>query len=122
MWLRWRNVMRNLHMIPWELATLAELLDIYIYVYEPECESPDVLLKEIKERIAALPDNIYTINNPRGAGRHSIVNANHRERVVELKSEGKSMRQIAFETNLSVGTVHKLIHEHRLISSNSDNA
>lgn len=114
--------MRNLHMIPWELATLAELLDIYIYVYEPECESPDALLKEIKEHIAALPDNIYTINNPRGAGRHSTVTANQIERVRDLKKEDKSIRQIAFETGLSVGTVHKLIHEHRLISSNSDNA
>ena len=112
MWLRWRIAMRNLHMVPWELATLAELLDIYIYVYEPDCMSTEDLLAEVKERIADIPDNNYTAKNPRGAGRHPSISDSQREKVKILRSEGKSIRQIVRETGLSNGSVHKLIHEH----------
>lgn len=105
--------MRKIHMIPWEMAELLQLLKRYSRIYYPDNDSYiNATIKEIENRIAEEPGNAYTVNNPRGAGRHATIIPNQKTEIIKLHNEGKSIRKIAAETGLSIGSVHKLINEH----------
>jgi len=112
--------MFNCHMIPWEMAELSDLLKLYIDIYSPDCASPKELLNEIRKRIDEQPDKSYTESNPRGAGRRPGITLQQKNDVIKLFKLNKSIRSIAKETNLSIGSVHKLINEHRKANQHND--
>ena len=75
----------------------------------------DNLIKEntwLKEEVDKLKtNNVQKIKNERGAGRKTKINDDVIRIVTMLKLQGKSIRAIAKEVELSVGTVHKIINE-----------
>lgn len=75
----------------------------------------DNLIKEntwLKEEVDKLKtNNVQKIKNERGAGRKTKINDDIIKRVTILKLKGKSIRAIAKEVELSVGTIHKIITE-----------
>ena len=75
----------------------------------------DNLIKEntwLKEEVDRLKtNNVQKIKNERGAGRKTKINDDIIKRVTMLKLKGKSIRAIAKEVELSIGTIHKIITE-----------
>ena len=68
--------------------------------------------ESLKEEIERLKVNrVQKIKNERGAGRKTKINDDVIRIVTMLKLQGKSIRAIAKEVELSVGTVHKIINE-----------
>lgn len=57
-------------------------------------------------------EGIPPVTNPRAAGRKARNNAEEARKILELRKEGRTIRDIASETGRSVGYVHKLIREH----------
>jgi DNA-binding NarL/FixJ family response regulator len=49
-------------------------------------------------------------DNYRNAGRRSIITGRLKEDVHKLKNEGKTIKTVAHDLKISVGTVHKILH------------
>ena len=59
---------------------------------------------------------IPPVTNPRAAGRKARNSIEVTRKILKLRKEGMTIRNIASETGRSVGYVHKLIHEHNVKS------
>ena len=68
-------------------------------------------LKEEIELLKQKANSVQKIKNERGAGRKTKINNDVITRVTMLRLQGKSIRAIAREVELSVGTVHKILNE-----------
>lgn len=58
-------------------------------------------------------DNAKKAKNERGAGRKPKLNDADRKRLLFLYKSGQTYRQLSEDFMISVGTVHKIINEHR---------
>lgn len=67
------------------------------------------LMKRYKELRDKSPETQK--HNARNAGRKP-VSQDVKEQVLKLNEQGLSMRKIAEELNIAIGTVHKIINEH----------
>lgn len=80
------------------LASQIELIELraaqYKKLYDKECKK----------------EKVVKVKNARGAGRKPI-DPTIRYKVRELNEQGTSIRKIAKELNISVGSVHKIITE-----------
>ena len=82
--------------------------DLKIEIYNLKKEN-----KELKEELQKLKVNsVQKIKNERGAGRKSKITDDIIAIVTMLRLQGKSIRAIAKEVELSVGTVQKIISEY----------
>lgn len=109
--------MKRIEMRASDLGELYTLLRMYQHTYRG---ISDELLAEISSRYKMVWElcnkkerSIIPITNARGAGRKSRVTEEEKEKILKLHSKGKTIRETAAETGLSVGYVHKLIHEHK---------
>ena len=97
-----------------DLAELYTLLGMYNRIYGGV---PEELIESVKDAYQAACRNregeIAEITNPRKAGRKSGVTQERIEKAGQMHADGCSMRKIAEEMGCSVGSVHKLINEHR---------
>lgn len=112
-----RKKMR-IEMKPTELGELYALLSMYGQVYGGIGEE---LLLEVADKY----DKAMTgrgcdkgnkgakmsPNNPRGAGRKPREIEGEIEKILELRREGMTIREIALQAGCSTGRVHKLINE-----------
>lgn len=99
-----------------DLSELHILLRVYIQCYGTG-ERDSELLSEVEARYRLLyrrrnqSDAPAEITNPRNAGRKPVVDPEKAERVRQLYSAGKTMREIAAMESCSASHVFKLIHE-----------
>lgn len=69
-------------------------------------ESKDRIIKQLES------NKVQKIKNERGGGRKPKINDVIIDQVKELRLQGKSIRAIALDVNLSVGSVQKIVNEH----------
>ncbi len=106
--------MAEVKMVPYDLAELYVLLNVYIRTYKTS-ERDAELLNEVKDRFEnsqSPGESKITLKNPKGAGRPPIIRPEKDAEILKLRSEGKTIREIVEITSCSTGYVHKLIHEH----------
>ncbi|MCC8101192.1 MAG: hypothetical protein LIP11_02685 [Clostridiales bacterium] len=100
-----------------DLSELHILLRVYIQCYGTG-ERDSELLAEVEARYRLLyrrrnhSDAPAEITNPRNAGRKPVVEPEKAERVRQLYTAGKTMRETAAMESCSASHVFKLIHEH----------
>lgn len=96
-----------------DLGELHALLIMYKQVYGGV---DDGLLSDVvrnyQDAVAFSHTAATTITNPRAAGRKPRDISGEKENILKLRNDGMTIREIAAATGLSVGYVHKLIHEH----------
>ena len=74
-------------------------------------ESKDRIISHLENKQQEI-NGVQKIKNERGAGRKSKINDDVIRAVTMLRLQGKSVRAIALEIGLSIGTVQKIINEH----------
>lgn len=69
-------------------------------------------IHKLKYELNEFMSELYwqTPKNERNAGRKSIITSQLKGSVQILKNEGKTIKAIASELNISVGLVHKILH------------
>lgn len=110
--------MGKLEMRTSDLGELYILLKMYRDTYGIEAEE---FMKDIARRYMGSKglgdersntEDRISITNPRGAKRRSDIKQAEKERILQLRRAGRTMREIMSETGRSLGYVHKLIREH----------
>lgn len=87
-----------------DLLELYQLLEMYNRTYSPEYGN--VILDEIRAHYRKrYGEEAAQARNPRGAGRRKKYNVRKDQEIARLRSEGKTIREIAKETGCSVGYV-----------------
>jgi DNA-binding NarL/FixJ family response regulator len=89
-----------------------ELLQKELAAKQLKIEHQEKELKRTKEVLNELLSIWYWRgpNNYRDAGRRSIITDRLKEEVRKLKNEGKTIKAVAHDLKISVGTVHKILH------------
>ena len=79
---------------------------------EKEVKEQEQTIRILKEMISRFNGEMYRRGpvNERNAGRKPIITVRLKEDVHKLKNEHMTIRAIADELKISVGTVHKIIH------------
>ena len=104
-----------------QMSKQIEYLETVVKGHEISLKAKEVTIKnnrdtiqELLKEIEKLKSNncVQKTKNERNAGRKSKIDDNIISVVTMLKLQGKSIRAIAKEIDLSVGTVHKIINEH----------
>lgn len=89
-----------------DLCELYILLEMYVQTYgTAEAEK---LTAEVKEKCRE--QGIKEIRNSRKAGRHKSITPEQDAEILQLRATGASIRDIAAQTGVSRGYVHKLIN------------
>lgn len=89
--------------------------DGLIKQYTPMWEAEGKIIADLTKQVEELKagTNVQKIKNERGAGRKPKFNDVEIQSIKMYKLQGKSYRTVAEMFNCSVGTIYKLINEHK---------
>lgn len=94
------------------LIELYQLTTKYINNYKPKPGTTiEDMLSQISEKYTTITHgkDIRTARNPRGAGRPKEIGETTDNRILKMRAEGRTLREIAYENSCSTYYVSKIL-------------